>query len=61
MDDFERGRELTAVEAALQMGLSRERVIRLIQRRKLPGRRDPEAGWLVDRKAVDMATNRAAV
>ena len=52
--------ELTATEAALQMGLSRERVIRFVQTGKLPGRRDPVEGWRVDRKAVEAARRTVA-
>jgi excisionase family DNA binding protein len=45
--------ELTAASAALRLRLSRERVIRLVQRGELAGRRDPERGWLVDRADVE--------
>ncbi len=48
--------EISAVEAALRLGLSRERVIRLIQIGRLSGRRDAALGWRVDRKAVESAT-----
>ena len=45
--------EISAAQAALQLGLSRERVIRLVQTGKLAGRRDPALGWRVSRDAVD--------
>lgn len=41
--------EVPVVEEALRRHISRERVIRLIQTGRLPGRRDPESGWLVIR------------
>ena len=54
MDLYEAG-EMSAVEAALRLGLSRERVIRLIQIGRLTGRRDAALGWRVDRQAVESA------
>lgn len=45
--------EMSAVDAALQLQMSRERVIRLIEGGKLAGRRDPVTGWRVSREAVD--------
>lgn len=52
--------ELSAVEAALRLGLSRERVIRLVQTGKLAGRRDATLGWRVDREAVETLARTAA-
>ena len=52
-------KEVTSVEAAVRLRLSRERVIRLIQIGALPGRRDPMRGWVVeeaglmDQSAID--------
>ena len=46
------GGELTAAEAAVRLGMSRERLVRLVQNGQLPGRRDPVQGWLVSAKAV---------
>lgn len=48
--------EMSAVEAALRLGVSRERVIRLVQIGKLTGRRDTALGWRVSREAVEAAT-----
>ena len=48
-----RRRELPAAEAALRLGMSRERLIRLIQNGQLEGRRDPRLGWLVGQAAVE--------
>ncbi len=53
MNSKEKGPHLTAVEAAVILGVSRERVIRMVQRGTLAGRRDPERGWLVRRAAVE--------
>jgi excisionase family DNA binding protein len=44
--------ELTATEAAMRLKISRERLIRLVQRGELQGRRDPERGWLVSQQDV---------
>ncbi len=53
--------ELPAPEAAHLVGLSREQLIRLIQKGDLPGRRVPGVGWLADRKAAeDFAERRNA-
>jgi len=59
MDLHEAG-EMSAVEAALRLGLSRERVIRLVQTGKLAGRRDAALGWRVDREAVEKAKQTIA-
>lgn len=40
-------KEVGASEAALLLGVSRERLVRLIQRGQLKGRRDSQQGWLV--------------
>jgi hypothetical protein len=45
--------ELTASVAAHNLGMSRERVVRDVQRGKLRGRYDAEQGWLVDADAVE--------
>ena len=52
--------EMTAIEAALALGISRERVIRRIETGKLPGRRDAARGWLVNRDAVEAARTDVA-
>lgn len=46
-------RELTAVEASLRAGVSRERLIRKVQAGAITGRRDPERGWLVLEASLD--------
>jgi len=44
--------ELTATVVALRLRLTREQVVRRIQKGVLQGRLDPDRGWLVDRAAV---------
>ena len=44
--------ELTVAKAAVQLGMTRERVIRRIQTRQLEGRRDAERGWLVSADSI---------
>jgi hypothetical protein len=53
--------ETPAAEAAPLLGMSRERIVRLIQTRRLKGRRDPERGWLVDGAALERLTRQAPV
>jgi hypothetical protein len=52
------GRELPAAEGALQLGMSRERLVRLIQSGELAGRRDSDQGWLVAQAAVEQRLRR---
>ncbi len=44
---------LPVAEAAIRLGITRERVIRLVQTRQLGGRRDPRRGWLVDETSLN--------
>ncbi len=60
MEDQVARAEVSAVEAAIRLALSRERVIRLIQTGKLAGRRDQVTGWRVYRDALDRALESAA-
>lgn len=46
-------REITASAAALRLGISRERVVRLVQRGALAGRRTADGTWLVHVDAVE--------
>lgn len=48
-----RDTRLPAVEAAILLRISRERVIRLVQRGKLAGERHPSRGWLVSRRSAE--------
>ena len=45
--------QMTAVAAATRLGMSRERVVRLVQVGTLRGSRDPARGWLVEAASVD--------
>lgn len=47
-----KAREVTAAEAAVRLGMSRERLVRLIQVGDLLGRRDGALGWLVSLRAL---------
>ncbi|MDX2059500.1 MAG: helix-turn-helix domain-containing protein [Gemmatimonadales bacterium] len=53
MEAPEISREITATAAAVLLGLSRERVVRLVQRGQLRGRRTADGAWLVERAAVE--------
>jgi hypothetical protein len=44
--------EVPAAQAALRLGISRERLIRLVQTGELKGRRS-ERGWLVELAALE--------
>jgi hypothetical protein len=45
--------EIPATEAAIRLRVSRERVVRLVQIGRLPGRRDPELGWMIEVAALE--------
>jgi hypothetical protein len=51
--------EIPAAQAALRLGISRERLIRLVQTRELKGRRD-ERGWWVELAGLERLKPRAA-
>lgn len=53
MESTKPEREITASAAALRLGISRERVVRLVQRRELAGRRTADGTWLVHVDAVE--------
>lgn len=49
-----------ATEAAVRAGISRERVIRLIQAGDLKGRRDERGRWVVDAISLQRWSKRKA-
>ncbi len=45
--------EITLAEAALELGQTRERVLRLIMSHRLIGRRTPAGRWMVETASLD--------